>query len=94
MEPSSEDVVLTAVEHNGKAVIIRLPATTVTYDDFADLTSGFNCLIYNRSAEDVTFVGIGHPLGHTRLRNGGVAAVSALTDSGGPSVSWTGGPSL
>jgi hypothetical protein len=89
----TDTISLSAESHNGKMVSVVLPATFVTYDVFANLGSGFNCLIANRSGEAVTFsTKIGNTNGHTTLLSGGMATVVAGEDVSGTFVRWMGAP--
>jgi hypothetical protein len=94
LEPTDENVFLSAAEHNERLLMITLPNTFITATAFSALGSGFNAIVWNRSGGEVTFSGtFSNGYGHTRLAAGGVAAVMAATDSSGSAINWSGGPS-
>ena len=94
LEPTDENVFLSAAEHNERLLMITLPNTFITATAFSALGSGFNAILWNRSGGEVTFSGtFSNGYGHTRLAAGGVAAVMAATDSSGSAINWSGGPS-
>lgn len=93
-EPTTDNVFLSAAEHNERLLTITRPNTFITATAFSALGSGFNAVVWNRSGGVVTFSGtFSNGYGHTTLAAGGVAAVMAATDSSGSAINWSGGPS-